>query len=152
MITRRLAELGFRLQPAPLMVLDRFHVATRHGDLVYTSGQVSDLDGEAVRGKVGRDINVATARRAAQLCTVNCLRAVAAVSDVDRIDSIVKIIGMVNVADGFTDTASVINGCSEMLVDVFGEAGYSHARSAVGMAVLAQDYSVEIEMIVAVRP
>jgi enamine deaminase RidA (YjgF/YER057c/UK114 family) len=151
MIKDRLAELGYEFTPAPLLVLDRFHAATRYGDLIYTAGQVSHLGDEAIRGKVGKDVDVATAKRAAELCTVNCLRAVAAIADVDKIVQVVKIIGMVNTAEDFTDTASVINGSSEMLVKIFGDLGYQHSRSAVGMATLAQDYSVEIEMIVAVR-
>ena len=148
MLSEKLSELGYPSGPAQLVVLDRFHVAVRTGNLVFTSGQVSSMGNIQINGKVGGDIALATAQKAAEICTVNCLRAVAAVADMESIERVVKVFGMVNVAAGFNDTASVINGCSDFLETVLGDKGGHHARSAVGM-VLPGDWAVEIEMVVA---
>ncbi len=145
MIVQRLAELGYDFQPSPLNVLT-FHAAVRVGDLVFTSGQIPSLDGVQIKGKVGTDIDLATAQKAAEICAFNCIRAVGAVADIGTIKRIVKVFGMVNVADGFDDTSSVINGCSEFLTKLLGDGGY-HARSAVGV-VLPGNWSVEVEMVV----
>jgi len=151
MLAAKLAELGYDdFQPAPLVVRDRFHAAVKVGNLVFTSGQIPALGDFKIQGKVGADIDLATAQKAAEICAVNCLRAVAAVTDVDSIVQVVKVLGMVNVAEGFNGTANVINGCSEFLKKVLGEVGGHHARSAVGM-VLPDNWAVEIEMVVAVR-
>jgi enamine deaminase RidA (YjgF/YER057c/UK114 family) len=150
LLKEKLTEFGYSVDPAPLVVLDRFHSAVRCGDLVFTSGQIPVLGDEKIQGKVGGDIDLVTAQRAAEICTVNCLRAVAAVTDLENVVQVVKVFGMVNVADGFNDTSSVINGCSELLTKLFGEVGTQHARSAVGM-VLPGDWAVEIDMVVAVR-
>jgi enamine deaminase RidA (YjgF/YER057c/UK114 family) len=149
-IKDRLASLGYDIEPAPLVVRDRFHAAVRHGDLVFTSGHTPALGDERIYGKVGADVDLATARRAAEICTVNCLRAVAAVADLENISQVLKVFGMVNVADGFHDTPSVINACSELLANVLGDIGKHHARSAVGM-VLPGNWAVEIEMVVALK-
>lgn len=149
MLAERLAELGYEFEPAPLVVLDRFHAAVRSGNLVFTSGQIPVLGDLTIQGKVGDDVDLATAQKAAEICTVNCLRAVAAVADLESITQILKVVGMVNVADDFNDTSGVINGCSDFLRQLFGDIGLQHARSAVGM-VLPGNWAVEIEMVVAV--
>lgn len=133
----------------PASPASRFHTAVRAGNLVLTSGQVPSVGDLQIRGKVGRDIDLRTAQKAAELCAVNCLRAVSAVADLESIERVVKVFGMVNVAPDFNDTASVINGCSDFLQAVLGDRGGHHARSAVGMT-LPGDWVVEIEMIVAV--
>jgi enamine deaminase RidA (YjgF/YER057c/UK114 family) len=149
MIVERLAKLGYTYQPATLGVgTFPFHSAVRVGDLVFTSGQVPNLDGREVRGRVGVDLDLAEAKKAAEICAFNCLRAVGAVADIESVTRIVKVLGMVNVGPGFDDTSGVINGCSEFLREVFGEQGY-HARSAVGM-VLPSNWAVEVEMVVSV--
>jgi enamine deaminase RidA (YjgF/YER057c/UK114 family) len=150
MLKEKLTDLGYNFDPTPLVVLERFHAAVRHGDLVFTSGQIPVLGDERIQGKVGHEVDLATAQRAAELCTVNCLRAVATVIDVESVAQVVKVFGMVNVAEGFNDTSGVINGCSELLGRLFGETGTRHARSAVGM-VLPGNWAVEIDMVVAVR-
>ena len=145
MITKRLAELGYDFQPAALEVRGIFHSAVRVGDLVFTSGQLPSLGTVQIKGKVGADVDLATAQKAAEICAFNCIRAVGAVADIESIERVVKIFGMVNVADGFSDTSTVINGCTEFLTKLLGESGY-HARSAVGMA-LPANWAVEIEMV-----
>ncbi len=148
MIKQRLAELGYTYEPANLKVAT-FHAATRVGNLIFTSGQVSRLDKLEIRGKVGADVDLATAQKAAEICAYNCLRAAGAVADINSITRVVKVLGMVNVADGFDKTSDVINGCSDFLNKVFGPNGY-HARSAVGM-VLPANWAVEIEMVLAIE-
>lgn len=148
MIVERLREFGYEYEPASLETLT-FHSAARIGDLVFTSGQVPSLNGTQIKGQVGADIDLDTARKAAEICAFNCLRAVGAVADIEQIERIVKVLGMVNVAAGFDNTSSVINGCSEFLTSIFRDDGY-HARSAVGV-VLPNQWAVEVEMVVALR-
>src|SRR4051812_20903503 len=112
------ASLGYDLAPASLEVLT-FHAATRHGSLVFTSGQIPSLQDVAIKGKVGADVDLATAQKAAEVCAVNCLRAALAVAEAEEIERVLKLVGMVNVAPGFNDTSSVINGATDFLNAVF---------------------------------
>jgi enamine deaminase RidA (YjgF/YER057c/UK114 family) len=148
MLADRVRAMGYDFVPAPLDVLS-FHAAVRTGNLVFTSGQVPMLGETTVRGKVGGDLDLEAGYKAAEICAVNCLRAVAAVADPDSIVRIVKVLGMVNVADGFDDTSSVINGATDLLNAVIGE-GSTHARSAVGM-VLPNNWAVEVELVAELR-
>ena len=148
MIVQQLGQLGYTYEPAALEILT-FHSATRVGDLVFTSGQIPLLGDEAIKGKVGADIDLETAKKAAEICAFNCLCAAGAVVDVESITRVVKVFGMVNVAEGFDNTSEVINGASELVQNVFGENG-GHARSAVGM-VLPSNWAVEVEMVLAVE-
>jgi enamine deaminase RidA (YjgF/YER057c/UK114 family) len=138
---------GYSYEPAELKTYT-FHSATRIGNVVYTSGQVPSLGDVQIKGKVGADVDLATAQKAAEICAYNCIRAVGAVADIESVQRVAKVMGMVNVAAGFDDTSGVIKGCSEFLIRIFGEAG-NHARSAVGM-VLPNNWAVEIEMVVLV--
>jgi enamine deaminase RidA (YjgF/YER057c/UK114 family) len=144
MIVQRLAQLGYTYAPASLKVLS-FHAATRVGNLIFTSGQIPLLDGNSIKGKVGQDIDIELAKKAAEICAFNCLRAAGAVVDIESVKRVVKVFGMVNVADGFDNTSEVINGCTDFLNKIFGE-DITHARSAVGM-VLPSNFAVEVEMI-----
>jgi len=104
-----------------------------------------------VRGKVGDDLSLAEGRQAARLTALSMLATVQEeLGDLDRIERIIKVFGMVNVAPGFNQTPAVIDGCSDLLVDVFGEAG-RHTRSAVGLAELPFNIAVEIELIARIR-
>ena len=148
----RLAELGIELpsvgSPAGLYV-----PAVRTGNLVFLSGQgPTGPDGSVVLGKVGRDLDTAAAKAAARTTGLNLLAALRAeVGSLDQVTRIVKLLGMVNCAPGFNDTPGVINGCSELLLEVFGDEVGRHARSAVGMAELPYDIAVEIELVAEVR-
>lgn len=144
MIVETLQGLGYEFEASPLQ-RRAFHVAVRTGNLVYTSGQLPVLGEIAYKGRVGDDVDVPTAQRAAELCAYNCLRAAAAVVDIESLRRVVKLFGMVNVGDGFSDTSSVINGATDFLNDVFG-AENTHARSAVGMS-LPDNWAVEVELI-----
>jgi enamine deaminase RidA (YjgF/YER057c/UK114 family) len=142
----RLKQLGIEL-PEVMPPAGSYVPAKRSGDLVFISGQGPWHAGGLVKGKVGRDLTLSQARDAARLTGLNCLAVLRAeLGSLDRVASIVKIFGMVNCAPGFTDTPGCVNGCSDLLMEVFGEAG-RHARSAVGMAELPFDIAVEIELI-----
>ena len=122
--------------------------AVRTGAYVYTSGQLPMVDGALqMTGKVGAEVGVAEAAALARICALNALAAVASVSGgLSAVIRVVKVTGFVASAPDFTQQAQVINGASELLLEVFGEAG-RHARSAVGMAVLPLDTPVEVELI-----
>ena len=143
----RLAALGLTLQKVT-PPLAAYVPAVRTGDYVYTAGQLPVVDGQLLAtGKVGADVGAAEASALARTCALNALAAVATVTGgLDAIRRIVKVTGFVASAPSFTQQAQVINGASELLIEVFGEAG-RHARSAVGMAVLPLDAPVEVELI-----
>jgi enamine deaminase RidA (YjgF/YER057c/UK114 family) len=148
--TERLAELGLEL-PAVVAPAGAYVPAVRTGDLVYTAGQVPMVDGEmAATGKVGAGISPDAAKGFARLCALNALAAVDAVAGIDNVIRIVKVVGFVASAEGFTGQPGVVNGASELLGEVFGDAG-KHARSAVGVAELPLGAPVEVELIVEVR-
>jgi len=147
----RLSALGLSLPdvPAPLAA---YVPAVRSGSYVYTSGQLPIAGGELLAaGKVGAEVGVAEASALARTCALNALAAVVSVAGrLSAVQRIVKLTGFVASAPGFTDQPQVVNGASELLLEVFGEAG-RHARSAVGVAVLPKDSPVEIELIAEVR-
>jgi enamine deaminase RidA (YjgF/YER057c/UK114 family) len=145
----RLAELGLDL-PAAVPPLAAYVPAVRTGDLVYTSGQLPMVDGAlAATGKVGGGISPDAAKGLARLCALNGLAAVDALVGLDSVVRVVKVVGFVASAPGFTGQPGVVNGASELLGDVFGAAG-QHARSAVGVAELPLGAPVEVELIVQV--
>ncbi len=143
----RLAALGLTL-PKVTPPLAAYLPAVRTGPYVYTAGQLPIVDGQLLAtGKVGAGVSVAEASALARTCALNALAAVASVTGgLSAVRRIVKVVGFVASAPDFTEQAQVINGASELLIEVFGEAG-RHARSAVGMAVLPRDTPVEVELI-----
>jgi enamine deaminase RidA (YjgF/YER057c/UK114 family) len=147
----RLAALGLRL-PAVTAPLAAYVPAVRTGNIVYTAGQLPVVEGQLVAaGKVGAEVGAAEASALARTCALNALAAAASVAGgLSGIVRIVKLTGFVASAPGFTGQPQVVNGASELLLEVFGEAG-RHARSAVGTAVLPLDAPVEIELIAEVR-
>jgi enamine deaminase RidA (YjgF/YER057c/UK114 family) len=149
----RLRELGLTL-PASRPPVANFVPAVIEGDLVFLSGQGPvGPDGIVYQGKVGADVTVEDAYDAAKLTTLNLLAALQdAVGDLHRVRRIVKVLGMVNADPHFFAHPQVINGCSDLLVNLFGEEIGRHARSAVGMGSLPGRIAVEIEMIVAINP
>ena len=143
----RLAALGLTL-PEVTAPLAAYQPAVRTGRYVYTAGQLPMADGKLLRaGKVGEQVSAADAAALARTCALNALAAVASVAGgLSAVTRIVKLTGFVASDPSFTGQAQVVNGASELLLEVFGEAG-RHARSAVGMAVLPLDAPVEIELI-----
>ena len=146
----RLAALGLELPPVVAPVA-AYVPARRSGSFVYTSGQLPMIDGALPRtGKVGAEVPAEEAADLARMCALNALAAVDALVGLDAVVGVVKVVGFVASDPSFTGQPGVINGASNLLVDVFGEAG-AHARSAVGVAVLPLDSPVEVELIVEVR-
>jgi enamine deaminase RidA (YjgF/YER057c/UK114 family) len=149
-IRDRLVELDIEL-PEPFPPAGMYVSAVRTGALLFVSGTGPvRADGSVVTGKVGRDLDADQARHAARLTGLQILAALKVeLGELDRVRRVVKTFGMVNCAPGFNRTPHVIDGCSELLIDVFGAAGRG-ARSAVGMAELPFDIAVEIEVVVEV--
>lgn len=148
-VSERLAELGITL-PEVAAPVAAYVPAVRTGDLVYTAGQLPFVDGALPRtGKVGADLTVAEAAPLARQCALNALAAAAGLVGLDRITRVVKVVGFVASAEGFTQQSAVINGASELFVEIFGDAG-RHARSAVGVAELPLGTPVEVEITVEV--
>jgi enamine deaminase RidA (YjgF/YER057c/UK114 family) len=144
----RLAQLGLAV-PAVAKPVAAYVPATRSGSLVFTSGQLPTIDGKlSATGKVGAEVSAEEAKQLAERCALNALAAVKSeIGELSRVRRVVKVVGFVASAPGFTGQPAVINGASELLGKVFGEAG-AHARSAVGVAVLPLDAPVEVELTV----
>jgi enamine deaminase RidA (YjgF/YER057c/UK114 family) len=148
----RLAELGLEL-PEPAAPGANYVPFVRTGDLVFVTGQLSQWNGERrFVGKLGQEFDVEEGQRAAQLCALNVIAQprVAVNDDLDRIVSCVRIAGYVNSTPEFHGQSQVVNGASDVFVEVFGERG-RHARMAVGVAALPYDVAVEVEGVFEVR-
>ncbi|GAB3166518.1 RidA family protein [Streptomyces incanus] len=145
-VEAKLAELGLRL-PEVVPPLAAYRPAVLSGRYVYTAGQLPMVDGElTLTGKVGAEVTAEEAKELARTCALNALAAVKSVAgDLDRVARVVKVTGFVASAADFTGQPGVLNGASELLVDVLGDKGV-HARSAVGVAVLPLDAPVEVEI------
>ncbi|MCW2674518.1 MAG: RutC family protein [Frankiales bacterium] len=143
----RLKELGLELPPVVPPVA-AYVPAVRTGSLVYTSGQLPMVGGQLAQvGLVGGPVTAEQAKELARTCALNALAAIDALVGLDSVTRVVKVVGFVASAPGFTGQPGVVNGASELLGEVFGEAG-RHARSAVGVAALPLDAPVEVELIV----
>lgn len=148
-VEARLKALGLVLPPAASPIAN--YVPTHaHGGLLLVSGQVSRAaDGTIAAGKLGAGASIAEGQAAARLCALAILaQAKAALGDLDRIAQVLKLTGFVNAAPDFTDHPKVVNGCSDLIVEVLGEKG-RHTRSAVGVASLPAGAAVEVEAIIA---
>ena len=151
-IESRLAHLGISLPAEPVPIAN-YVPCVRTGNLVYLSGlgPASRADGATPSGKVGRDLTTEEGYEAARLTGINILaRMKGELGDLDRVRRVVKLLGMVNSDPDFNQQPAVVNGCSDLLAEVFGDKG-RHARSAVGMASLPNDIPVEIEVIIEVE-
>jgi enamine deaminase RidA (YjgF/YER057c/UK114 family) len=155
-IEKKLAELGIELPPifsAPPGM--NYIMAVAVGDLLFLAGHVpTDATGKLpYRGKVGAEVTVEEAYQASRLCGLNMLATIQhELGGFDRVVKLVKVLGMVNAIDGFEHHPQVINGASDLFVEIFGEQLGKHARSAVGMGGLPFNIPVEIEMIVQIKP
>lgn len=148
---QRLAALGLTL-PAVSPVIANYVPAVRSGNLVFLAGQVArGADGKILTGKVGRDLTEAQAAEAARTCALQLLAALQAeIGDLAKVKRIVRVGGFVNCTDDFTAQPKVVNGASDLLVAVFGDAG-KHARAAVGVNALPAGAPVEIELVAEVE-
>ena len=144
---KRCHELGVEF-PTLNIVGARIVPAVRVDRLVYASGQTPHRDGKVVfAGKLGREIDIETGQQAARLAALNCITQVRdLLGSLDAVERIARVTGYVASAEGFSDQAAVINGASEFLEEIFGEAG-QHARSAIGVAELPGGAAVEVELI-----
>ncbi|MCE7506930.1 RidA family protein [Polynucleobacter sp. IMCC30063] len=146
LIDNRLQTLGIQL-PAVGAPAAAYVMAVQTGELVFLSGHIAKHDGKPWVGKLGKDMDTATGKAAARAIAIDLMATLKAqVGSLDRVKRIVKVMGLVNSSDTYTDQHLVINGCSELLFEVFGAAG-QHARSAFGVAQIPLGACVEIELI-----
>ena len=151
-IDKRLAELGITL-PVPAKPVANYVGWVRTGNLVYTAGQVPLKDGKIeYQGKLGKEYTVEQGAQAARICAINVVAQLkdAVGGDLDRIKRIVKVVGFVNGLPDFADHPKVVNGASDLLVEIFGDKG-RHARSAVGSGSLPVNVAVEVEAVAEVE-
>jgi len=151
-IEQKLSELGIELSKPKLPKGISIELSTQSGNLIYLSGNGPiSPNGDRITGKVGTDLSIEQGYKAARLTAINQLSVLKAhIGDLNRVEKIVKVFGMVNADPSFTDHPKVINGFSDLLIEVFGERG-RHARSAVGMSSLPWNLACEIEMIVQIK-
>lgn len=147
-VEQRLIAAGIAL-PQPVAPIANYVPFVRSGILVHISGQVSLDASGGITGIVGEDVDLATAQRAARLCGINLLAQMKAAcdGDLDRVKRVVKLGGFVQAGPDFYDIPSVVNGCSDVMVEAFGDAG-RHARSAVGVYRLPRNFAVEVDAVV----
>lgn len=147
----RLNEIGLVL-PEVIKPVAAYIPAKQAGKLVFTAGQLPIVSGDLVsKGLLGQNVEVEEAYQAARICTLNALAAIKGlIGDLDRIKQVVRVVGYVASVPTFTQQPAVVNGSSELLLEIFGEVG-KHARSAIGIAVLPLNSSVEIELTVEIE-
>lgn len=150
-VEEKIKQLGLNIPEAPKPVAS-YVPAVKSGNLIFTSGQLPFVNGNLQYiGKLGEKYSIEDGYQAARICVLNCLSVVKGiVGDLDKVARIVKVVGFVSSAAGFNDQPKVINGASELLGEIFGEAG-QHARSAVGVNELPLNSAVEVEMIVEIK-
>jgi enamine deaminase RidA (YjgF/YER057c/UK114 family) len=150
-IAKRLADLGIVL-PQPVAPVANYVPFVRSGALVHISGQISVDGAGGIKGVVGEEIDLDEAVKAARICAINLIAQMkaAAEGDLSRVARIVKLNGFVQAGPDFFDIPKVINGCSDLMVQVFGDAG-RHARSAVGVYRLPLNFAVEVDAVVELK-
>lgn len=151
MIEEKIKTLGYEL-PEIAKPVAAYIPALQIDNLVFTAGQIPFVKGElSYKGKVGKELSIEEAQKAAEICALNCLSAIKnEIGSLDIIERIVKVTVFVNSAEGFTDQSKIANGASELLGKIFEENG-KHVRSAVGVSELPLNSAVEIEMIVKIK-
>jgi enamine deaminase RidA (YjgF/YER057c/UK114 family) len=149
-IEERLAKLGITL-PSPNPPVANYVPFVRYGDLIHISGQVSVDASGGIKGVVGQDVDAETAKRAARLCGINLIAQMKAACEghLGRVKRVLKLGGFVQAGPEFVDIPQVVNGASDLMVEVFGDAG-RHARSAVGVYRLPLNFAVEVDAVVAI--
>jgi enamine deaminase RidA (YjgF/YER057c/UK114 family) len=149
-IERKINELGYELPNKSKTGI--IEGAQRAGNLVISSGNGPFKDEKPIYvGRVGREVNLEQAKEAAKYCALNCLASIKAeIGDLDQIESVVKVLGFVNSDDDFHDMPEVMNGFTELIIEIFGNKG-RHARSAIGTSNLPGNIPVEVEMIVKLK-
>lgn len=150
-IEKRLAELGIKL-PEPAAPIASYVPAVEYGGLLHVSGQLPFIDGELVKGRLGESVTMDEGVTAARACGIMILaQAKAVLGSLDRVERVLKLGGFVNSTGDFVDQPKVVNGASDLMMEVFGDIG-RHARSAVGVPVLPLGVPVEVDAILAIKP
>lgn len=146
-IEKRLSELGIRL-PVTSIPSGSYIPAVEQDGIIFTSGQVPRVDGEVkFKGKVGHTADIEQGYQGARICAINCLAAIDELVGLDNVERIIKVTGFVNATADFEKTFAVIDGASDLLLEVFAEKGI-HARSAIGVQALPGGAVCEVEMVV----
>ncbi len=149
-LREKLGERGLTI-PIAAKPVAAYVPAVRTGNLIFTAGQLPLVNGEMVAtGKVGLEVDAEHAKKLAEICALNCLAAVETLVPIEKIAKIVRVVGYVNGVLGFTNQPAIVNGASELFVELWGEEG-KHARSAIGVAELPLNAPVEIELTVEVE-
>lgn len=150
-IEKRIRSLGLELPDVPKPVAS-YVPAVRSGNYIFTSGQIPFVKGELkYKGKVGRDLTLEEGYECAKVTVLNCLAAIKSViDDLDQIKQVVRVTGFINSAPGFQDQPKVLNGASDLLVEIFGERG-KHSRLALGTSELPLGAAIEIDLIVEIQ-
>lgn len=148
----RIAELGLTL-PNPPVAAGSYVPTVRTGNLLFCAGTIAVFNGQQTHvGQVGREQTIETAKKAAEICVLNTLANIkAAAGSLDQVARIVMVNGFVNAVDGFTESPAVINGASDLLVKIFGDAG-KHARAAVAVNGLPRGTTVEVQVVAELKP
>ena len=150
-VDERLAELGIEL-PNPVTPVANYSLTRRTGNLLFVSGHVARRDGAVVIGRLGDDLSRDEGYALARAAAIDVLAATrAALGSLDRVHSVVKLTGFVSSAESFTDQSAVVNGASDLVVDVFGAERGTHARAAVGVAQLPLGAAVELEAVLEIE-
>ena len=150
-IKAKIESLGLILPQAALPVA-AYVPAVKTGNLVFVAGQLPLVDGKIVKeGKVGKEVTADEAKEMAQLCAINALAAISLVADIDQIERVVRVGGFVNGIPGFTAIPPIINGASELFIQLFGEVNGKHARTAIGVAELPLNSPVEVEVVIKIK-
>ena len=148
-LEKKLQEMGVTI-PDILVPLANYVPAKRSGNLVYTSGHICALGDRSIKGKMGRDIDTEKGKEATRLCVINCLGAIKQLmGSLDSITQVIAVHGLINSDPEFTEQGVVMNGASDFLVELFGEAG-KHTRTAAGIASLPFDFSASVYIVVEV--
>jgi enamine deaminase RidA (YjgF/YER057c/UK114 family) len=149
-VEERLNELGFSI-PEIQSPLANYVPAKRSGNLVFTAGQVCTLGDQVIKGKLGREIDIETGKQATRFCVINCLAAIRQLlGSLNFIEDIVAVHGLINSVPEFTGHADVMNGASDLMVQIFGEQG-RHVRTSVGVSSLPHDFTASVYIIVRVN-
>jgi enamine deaminase RidA (YjgF/YER057c/UK114 family) len=149
MTEARLRNMGVQI-PEIQAPFANYVPAKRSGNLIFTAGQASTLNGQPIQGKLGREINVEQGKEATRSCVINCLAAVKQVcGSLDKVKQVIAVHGLINSVPEFMGQAEVMNGASDFMVEVFGEAG-RHVRTSAGVASLPHDFTASVYIIVEV--
>jgi enamine deaminase RidA (YjgF/YER057c/UK114 family) len=149
-IEEQLSKLGIEL-PTHAESLANYLPAKRVGNLVYTAGQVSSVGEKSFKGKLGKEITTEQGKEASQLCVINCLAAIKKLlGSLENVKEVIAVHGMINSVPAYSEQGVVMNGASDFLVSIFGEAG-KHTRTAIGVSGLPFNFSVSVYMIVEIE-